>query len=182
MILSLPAQALPITGSTTMEGEVGSSTGQFYTGPTTVTATYSIETTTDSNGNVVLDSANSSVIFSVEAYQVQGHTTYEPWATLAIPITSVEGDPQNPTAILFSGDSWYTDSSSIGVTNDSLTGHVNILGETGRIRASYVYEGDTYHYVFAAIPLPATGLLFLLGLFVLLMFHYRVNNSRPVKV
>ena len=167
LTLSLPVQAIPITGSVILEGEVDSSTGQSYIGPTTVTATYSVETTTDTNGNVVLDSANSSVIFSVDAYQVQGHTTYEPWATLAIPITSVEGNPQNPTSILFSSDAWYTDSASIGVTNDSLSGHVNILGETGTMNASYVYEGKTYYYKFSAISEPSTWIILLLGIIML---------------
>jgi hypothetical protein len=134
------AHAEMITGTITLTGTVNSTGdgpkktyGEQYNGEYTITATYTIYTFVDENGETKFNPDGSSVTFTDQK------KNYGPFNTLPLQITSVEGDlaAGDISSFMVSATDWYANAPATLIQN-GLTG--TISSTTANITASYQFN------------------------------------------
>jgi hypothetical protein len=149
---------------------------QNYDGPTGFYATYTIVL----NGGKV-DSTKSMVTFRTIYYTSSGSKTPSSFTTLPIPITDATLTGGKVTSFMFSDPNWYPDIGKYGLSNDGLSGIINL--KTGVASYMAAYKSDTngvistYTVVGKIVPEPATWTMLLGILCILTLVHRHHENG-----
>lgn len=174
VVFTTCAYAIPITGSISLPGNItatGPQHAQSYAGPTTVTANYTIQRTTDSSGHVIFNPTGSTLTFTDSQFN---------WTTSPIQVSNVIWDLSNNEILAFSFSStdWIPNANNEGVTSNGLSGIIKFTSKEANFTASYI-DSDTdevYKYTFST---PEPSILSLLVCAIALMFitrrHLRLN-------
>jgi len=108
-----------------------------YSGPTQFTATYNISFKADKT----VDSTKSTVSFKTIKYTVDGKEVKSSFTTSPITITSVKIKDSDTTKIesfTFESLIWYPGADTAGVTNNTLSGLIDLDAGTSSYTASYI--------------------------------------------
>ncbi|MEM1370153.1 MAG: hypothetical protein AAGG02_19560 [Cyanobacteria bacterium P01_H01_bin.15] len=115
-----------------------------YSGPTEFEVIYHIVKKDDNT----LDTTKSTVVFDTTTYTSNGRRRSSKFKTLPIPITSITTDPEDSHKILsfmFSGTDWYDTKK---VTNDGISGEINLISGPSNFEAKYIGKKINARYAY----------------------------------
>jgi hypothetical protein len=132
-----------------------------YSGYYTVTFDYTVATKKNGSGDYVFDPTGTSTVTITETGKFGGFTT------LPITVTSADVSPGDGTVagFMFSSTDWYPNAASDGITNNGLTGSIDLVQLHAAITSSYIDSNtkSVYTYNFATSPEPSTWLMCITG-------------------
>jgi hypothetical protein len=127
-----------------------------YDGPTSFTANYTIVLKADGT----VDKTKSTIKFKTTTYTANGMEEPSSFTTLPITITGVTLNKDNTIAsFTFSSLNWYPNAAAEGITNNTLSGSINLNTLQSQYTASYKDNttGGVYKYVVVSVPGPVLG-------------------------
>lgn len=138
-----------------------------YSGAYTVKYVYTIATVKNPGGMYVFDPSGMSTVTLTDSSEKFGSFT-----TLPVTVTSAVVSPTDGsiTSFTFSSTNWYPNAADEGITNNGLSGSINLTTMVSTITASYIdsSSGSIYTYKFTAVPEPAEWTTMLTGLGIVL--------------
>jgi hypothetical protein len=133
-----------------------------YSGDYDVTFDYTIATKKLPDGTTVFDPAGASTVKLTDTSEKFGSFT-----TLPIKVTGATfGADGSLTSFMFSSMDWYPDPDGNGITNNGLSGSVDLSSNVATVTSSYIDSSSKsiYTYKFTAVPEPAEWVMILTGL------------------
>jgi hypothetical protein len=143
-----------------------------YSGDYDVTFDYTIATKKNPDGSTVFDPAGMSTVKLTDTSEKFGSFT-----TLPIKITGATfGADGSLTSFMFSSTDWYPNAASDGITNNGLSGSVDLASNVATVTSSYIdsTSKSVYTYQFTAVPEPEVWAMMLTGLAGALLWRRRV--------
>jgi hypothetical protein len=133
-----------------------------YSGSYDVTFDYTIATKKNPDGSTVFDPAGMSTVKLTDTSEKFGSFT-----TLPIKVTGATfGADGSLTSFMFSSTDWYPNAAGDGITNNGLSGSVDLSSNVATVTSSYIdsTSKSIYTYQFTAVPEPAEWVMLLTGL------------------
>ena len=133
-----------------------------YSGDYDVTFDYTIATKKNPDGSTVVDPAGMSTVTLTDTAMTFGSFT-----TWPIKVTGATfGADGSLTSFMFSSTDWYPNADTDGITNNGLSGSVDLSSNVATVTSSYIdsTSKSIYTYQFTAVPEPAEWVMILTGL------------------
>jgi hypothetical protein len=166
MAITVPGDADTIKFSGTVVGSGSDKEdddhAKAYSGDYDVTFDYTIATKKNPDGSTVFDPAGMSTVKLTDTSEKFGSFT-----TLPIKVTGATfGADGSLTSFMFMSTDWYPDAAGNGITNNGLSGSVDLSSNVATVTSSYIdsTSKSIYTYQFTAVPEPAEWVMLLTGL------------------